>query len=398
MNTILNEILNAAGVQGSDDELRQRFGKYAASFSHGGVLPIEELAAKAQVTTGTAYYDLQRLVSRGFFGKEAYIDYMRRALVLPEIGKAAPQPRPASAPQKAAPAAPAAAVPQPQKLFRKQKNWLLAGGVTGLVLGAWSLVSGVLALFTGAAAGALLPGAALLACGLGCMGGRQSLENLAGRYRKYRVLLGSKKAASIPQLAAAVGIGRRKAVRELEKLTYQGYFGEGAMVDRKNGYLLLAAETAMETPEPAPAPIGDSEYDGILKEIRRLNDEIADEAVSRQMERMEEVTRKIFHTVRENPEKKPQIKSFLSYYLPTTLKLLRSYRDFERQGVSGENIDAAKEKISGILDTLVKGFEQQLDQLYQADAMDISADINVLETMLKRDGLSEDASGFARRQ
>ena len=78
----------------------------------------------------------------------------------------------------------------------------------------------------------------------------------------------------------------------------------------------------------------------------------------------------------------------MSYYLPTTLKLLDSYATFEKQGITGENIDSARMNIEKTLDTLVQGFSQQLDQLFTADVLDISADIDVLENMMKKDGLT----------
>ena len=42
------------------------------------------------------------------------------------------------------------------------------------------------------------------------------------------------------------------------------------------------------------------------------------------------------------------------------------------------------------MDTLVHAFETQLDQLFAADAMDISADIDVMQNMLRADGLTGD--------
>ena len=59
----------------------------------------------------------------------------------------------------------------------------------------------------------------------------------------------------------------------------------------------------------------------------------------------------------------------------------------EAQGVDGENISATKDRIEGMMDKVVEGFEKQLDQLFQADAMDIAADVEVLERMLDKDGL-----------
>ena len=74
--------------------------------------------------------------------------------------------------------------------------------------------------------------------------------------------------------------------------------------------------------------------------------------------------------------------------LKTTLKILNSYAQLEEQGVEGENISAAKVRIEGMMDKVVDGFEKQLDLLFQGDAMDITADVEVLERMLAKDGLS----------
>ena len=41
------------------------------------------------------------------------------------------------------------------------------------------------------------------------------------------------------------------------------------------------------------------------------------------------------------------------------------------------------------MDKVVEGFEKQLDLLFQGDAMDITTDVEVLERMLAKDGLSD---------
>ena len=141
---------------------------------------------------------------------------------------------------------------------------------------------------------------------------------------------------------------------------------------------------------------GNEELDKMLKEgklalaeMRRLDDSIQDEKVSADICRLEEVCKKIFDQVKAQPEKLPQIRKFMNYYLPTTLKLLNAYDRMGAQGVSGENIDATLEKVDGMMDTIVKAFEKQLDSLFGAEAMDISTDITVLETMMAREGLTE---------
>lgn len=80
----------------------------------------------------------------------------------------------------------------------------------------------------------------------------------------------------------------------------------------------------------------------------------------------------------------------MDYYLPTTLKLLNSYDRMSAAGISGENISTTLSKVEGMMRTVVAAFEKQLDSLYGAEALDISTDITVLETMMAREGLTED--------
>ena len=98
-----------------------------------------------------------------------------------------------------------------------------------------------------------------------------------------------------------------------------------------------------------------------------------------------------------DPEKAKRIDKFLTYYLPTTQKLLDSYAQFESAGVEGENLSQAKARIASTMDMIIQGFSHQLDELYQADAMDVDSDIRVMETMFRRDtGSFSDDFGMNR--
>lgn len=151
---------------------------------------------------------------------------------------------------------------------------------------------------------------------------------------------------------------------------------------------------APEKPKEEPST-GNPELDKAIKdgklalsEMKRLDDNIADPGVSADIVRLEQVSEKIFEAVRERPEKLPQIHKFMDYYLPTTLKLLNGYDRMSATGVSGENIDGTLTKVEGMMRNIVAAFEKQLDALYGADALDISTDITVLETMMAREGLT----------
>ena len=130
-----------------------------------------------------------------------------------------------------------------------------------------------------------------------------------------------------------------------------------------------------------------AERDRALSEMRRLNDNIADEKISAQIDHLEEVTRKIIDQVVAHPEKLPQIRRFLDYYLPTTLKILNAYDRMDSTGISGSNIDATKQKVEGMMDTVSQAFDKQLDSLFGSEALDISTDITVMENLLSREGI-----------
>ena len=170
-------------------------------------------------------------------------------------------------------------------------------------------------------------------------------------------------------------------------------------------YLLLRAvrkdeEYEVEIPDPPkpePASTGNPELDKMIRdgalaveEMKRLDENIEDEKISQAIRKLEQTSQAIFQQVREAPEKLPQIRKFMDYYLPTTLKLLNAYDRMSSVGVGGENIDGTKERVEAIMDTIVAAFDKQLDGLFGAEALDVSADITVLETMLAREGLAGD--------
>lgn len=163
----------------------------------------------------------------------------------------------------------------------------------------------------------------------------------------------------------------------------------------KNGGVIGAEEAPKAEEKPREETTGNAELDKMLKdgrmaiaEMKRLDDNIADPGISADIVRLEQVSEKIFEEVKRDPKKLPKIRRFMDYYLPTTLKLLNSYDRMSATGVSGENIDTTLAKVEGMMRTIVAAFEKQLDSLYGADALDISTDITVLETMMAREGLT----------
>ena len=122
--------------------------------------------------------------------------------------------------------------------------------------------------------------------------------------------------------------------------------------------------------------------------MRRLNDAIPDHALSQQIDELENLTGRIFAEVENDPKKLPQIRRFLSYYLPTTLTLLERYAHLQSAG-GGENVEQAKAKIRQMVDLVVVAFRRQLDALFASEVMDITADVAVMEQMLASQGMTD---------
>ncbi len=244
----------------------------------------------------------------------------------------------------------------------------------------------------------LLPLLCFAGGGLGCLWAGLRKRKKAKRFRNYLAMIGSQQAVSISALAAASGRTAAQAREDLADMLDAGLFPQG-FLDYGGDRLVLSGDGlagAVRQPpkqEAAEAPKAPSGEDSILAEIRAVNDAIDNEKMSAQIDRIGVITAKILDHQKSHPEKAAQLHSFLSYYLPTTLKILRAYAQLEDQEVAGENITAAMQRIEGMMDKVVEGFERQLDQLFQGDAMDITTDVEVLERMLAKDGLS-DSSGL----
>lgn len=232
-----------------------------------------------------------------------------------------------------------------------------------------------------------LTGVALL-----CLAG--SRDRKSKRFRRYLTAIGKKKQVPVEPLASAMGVSEKKAIRDLQEMLERGYLEEGYLdVARK---MLVIGEMEFEvSPEPElvreEPPENESTAAATIRHIQEVNRAIANPELSEKIYRIEELTAKIFQLLEERPEKASELRSFMSYYLPQTLKILENYAQLEAQGVEGENIAEAKQKIEATMDKVVDGYEAQLDKLFADDVLDISADLKVMETMLETDGLTADS-------
>lgn len=124
-----------------------------------------------------------------------------------------------------------------------------------------------------------------------------------------------------------------------------------------------------------------------LDTLHALNEALPDPELSAAMTRMEKAGRSILETVEATPAKAKQVRRFANYYLPDAVNVLQQYAKLARQGVRGENAAAIRAEVERNAASIATAFENQLDSLYAAESMDLSADLTVLQNMLKGQGL-----------
>ena len=217
------------------------------------------------------------------------------------------------------------------------------------------------------------------------------MQKRRNRIERYKAFMGERDYVTVEELMMVTGRKRAAVEKDVDYMLQKNLLGVGAFFDAGRGVLFRSADayqrylrerTRKENLTPKEANEG---YSGALRAIREANDRIPDPVFSEKLDRMEEIAGKIFREVESHPEKQKQASTFFDYYLPTTLKLLGTYTEFEEAGIEGENLRQAKARIESIMDTLLQNFERQLDELYRSEAMDVDADIRVMENMLSRD-------------
>ncbi len=313
---------------------------------------------------------------------------------------------------------------------RTKTPGLIAGKAmkwTGYSLGGmFAVTAGILAIVSGATGAELVLPMGIIdvflvaSVALGIKGSRQ--EGLAKRFRRYQQVIGERTFCLIEELSAAIGKKPKFVQKDLRKMIRDGFFPQGYL-DKKETCLITDQQTyqqylqtekayearaqevqtdgrkagAQQASASTAAPHG-SEYQELLAEgqsyirhIHTCNDKIEDPVISEKLDRMEMIVTRIFTEAGRNPDVADDLKKMMSYYLPTTKKLLDAYCELDEQPVPGENIETTKQEIAATLDTLNNAFAKLLDDLFEEKAWDISSDISVLNTMLAQEGLTEGA-------
>lgn len=235
-----------------------------------------------------------------------------------------------------------------------------------------------------------------------------SMLNMTKRFHAYIRGLGGKTYINIEQLTYEVRKPYSFVRDDLIKMIHKGWFLQGHL-DREEKTLIVSNDTyneylrtvQQEVPKEKKAQQENNSNlskdvqevldlgNTYIEKIHQCNDNIPGVEISLKIEKMENIIRKIFKRVEQHPENIPELRKFMKYYLPTTIKLLEAYEEMDQQEIQGENIEKSKKEIENTLDTLNLAFGKLLDNMFRNTAWDVSSDASVLESLLAQDGLTD---------
>lgn len=291
----------------------------------------------------------------------------------------------------------------------------LAGfGGAGIGLGVTTLVGAMATNLAIASAAIFVPFAVISAV---LFGKGIFSSSRARRVKQYSQIWMGKQYVMIDDIESKVRWNRKKIMKDLHYLTKKDLI-IGAQLDEGETCLLLtdesksqyenamnakrvreeeeerkrALEEAMENASFEQKEIYRIKKEGqdYLKQLADIKAQIKSLDVVVKISHMEVLAARIFVYASEHLESISRTDKLFKYYFPSVMKLLNVYEDMEKQPIQGENIQKSKREIEESLDTINQALEKLFDEMFQNVAMDISSDIQVLEVMLKQDGLTED--------
>ena len=295
--------------------------------------------------------------------------------------------------------------------------YLIGGGIgtalTGMSAFTFLTLGAFLApLRAGFLTGAGLFGAGLVATALLLRNGIKK-NALYKRYAQYGKALADADYMAIEDISKLTGFTKEQIVKDIKDCQKQGYLplarfdkNETTLMVTERAYAqYTAAEQSRLSREQSERELQDKvagsmyaaqveqilkDGDEYLKTVKELNAKIPDPEMSAKISRVEDLMNKTFEEVRKQPQTAPSLRKYMSYYLPTTVKLLNAYADLNERPEIGTNITQTKREIENSLDMVGDGFEKLFDSLFEDISMDIASDISVMKTMMAQDGLTED--------
>ncbi len=293
-------------------------------------------------------------------------------------------------------------------------------GVINILLGGAAISFALIGLagmaLTGVELDVITVGLIILALGMISMVKGVGKINLLDKARRFKKCCGDKFYVSVDDIAASMGVDRRKVVKDIRKVLGKGFFPEGYLDEEETTFMASRAvydqyletkhqrqrellerasankEESSELNRDQTSELGIMMAEGerAVARLHELNDEIPGEVISAKLDTTEKLLGEIFARVKDHPEQMKNCHKLMDYYMPTMLKLVEAYAEYDKVSAPGEDILKAKDEIEKTIDTINEAFSGLLNKLFRDSVWDVTADARVLQSMLGQDGLAKD--------
>lgn len=266
--------------------------------------------------------------------------------------------------------------------------------------------------------GAFLVGVFMAAMGLLALYKGINKRHYLGLARKIKNLAKDRHYVPIEDISAATGSDRRRTIKDIKKILARDYFPEGYLDDEETTFMaskevyeqyLAAKKSRIENAKEELKEQGVKEAEEVLDSeqidelsvmmnegsraivrLHELNDDIPGEVISAKLDRTENLLQDIFARVKDHPEQMKNCHKLMDYYLPTMLKLVEAYAEYDKIAEPGPDMIKAKAEIEKTIDTINEAFAELLNKMFRDSVWDVTADARVLTSMLGQDGLTKD--------
>ncbi|MDU3137517.1 5-bromo-4-chloroindolyl phosphate hydrolysis family protein [uncultured Anaerococcus sp.] len=246
-------------------------------------------------------------------------------------------------------------------------------------------------------------------------------KRLSDNYVRFLRELGDNTVISIRDLASGVAQSEEETTKDLLYMMRKSYFKQARIVEDGKIFILdiptfkLYKEKLDQIPSYRKNLTDDVEIDGENLSVEDLNKERSQEIIAESITSLDKLSEKrdeiespsfkehlgklienstdILKIIEKYPDKATGLGKFSTYYLPTSLKLATSYKEFEMVNSMDSRIVKSMGEIEESIKTIAEAFDKMKIDLLDDRAMDIKTEIDTINLLLKQEGLAEDDWG-----
>ena len=102
--------------------------------------------------------------------------------------------------------------------------------------------------------------------------------------------------------------------------------------------------------------------------------------------KMNEALEKLDSALKQYPSQEEQTHRFITYYIPETIRLIHSFIEYEKAGVSEQKINPVYDKVVNSIYKVETAACQRVDEIYKLATMGTLAKADALHKIIKQDG------------